>query len=254
MSFFYTAQLAKANNAGLLLRIDDMDAERTRPEYVQDIFDTLALLNIEPTIGPVSVTEHSAAYAQQYRMPLYEKTLAQLADTGLVYACTCSRKTLEQQGGHCVCKGQAATLTIKDVAWRIQVPQGTVIDFYDLILGQVQVDLYEELKSFIVKRKEGIPAYQVTSLSDDIFFKVTDIVRGQDLLTSTAMQLYLARLLAYEPFLNSVFYHHSLIVNNTGEKLSKSAGDISIHEMRKQLSREELLTMMHDLLTQHHLL
>jgi glutamyl/glutaminyl-tRNA synthetase len=254
MSFFYTAQLAKAANAGLLLRIDDMDAERTRPEYVQDIFDTFALLNIVPSIGPATVTEHSAAYAQQHRMPLYEKTLTALADTGLVYACTCSRKALEQEGGNCACKGQAATLTTKDVAWRIQVPPGTVIDFYDAVLGHVQVDLHRELKSFIVKRKEGIPAYQVTSLSDDMFFNVTDIVRGQDLLTSTAMQLYLARLLAYEPFLNSVFYHHPLIVNSTGEKLSKSAGDISIHEMRKQLTREEMLNMMHDLLTQHNLL
>jgi glutamyl/glutaminyl-tRNA synthetase len=251
MSFVYTAQLARAASAALLLRIDDMDRERVRPEYVQDIFDTLRFLNITPTGGPANAAALDTLYTQQLRMPLYTTALQQLATTGLVYACTCSRKTLDVNEGHCVCGGPGAGLTNAGVAWRVKVTEGTVVHFEDRIMGRVELDLYATAKNFVIKRKEGIPAYQLSSLCDDVFYGVTDIVRGQDLLTSTAMQLYLAGLLGYTSFTKVVFYHHPLILTPAGEKLSKSAGDISIREMRKHMTQGELLQHLNDLQQQY---
>ncbi len=251
MSFVYTAQLAKAMKADLLLRIDDMDSERTRPEYVQDIFDTLDFLNIQPTVGPTNANELATKYAQIHRSNLYDAALQQLINTGLAYACTCSRKTLEQQNGNCVCNGTSATLQDKDVALRIKVPPDTIINFTDVLLGSVSINLYQHNKNFVVRRREGVPAYQLTSVCDDIFFGVTHIVRGVDLLPSTAMQLYLATLLNYTPFLHTNFYHHPVLKNSNGEKMSKSAGAESIKELCKHKTAEELSVIIQQLLKEN---
>lgn len=254
MSFVYTAKLAKDAKAGLLLRIDDMDSERTRPAYVQDVFDTLHFLQLHPDSGPANAEELKTKYTQQKRIPLYEEALQQLITTGLVYACSCSRKTLEQQHGRCNCNGAAATLAEKDMALRIKVQPGTTIHFTDALQGAVTIDLYKTAGSFVVRRKDGIPAYQLVSLCDDIFFGVTHIVRGQDLLHSTAMQLYLAELLQYNTFLNTIFYHHPVITGHTGEKLSKSAGATSIKEMSRHQTPQEVLATINRLLKENGLL
>lgn len=251
MSFVYTAQLAKKVKAGLLLRVDDMDSERTRPAYVQDIFDTLHFLQLHPSAGPANPEELKTTYTQQNRITLYEEALQQLISTGLVYTCSCSRKALEQQDGRCTCNGAAATLTEKDLALRIKVSPATLIHFTDALQGNLTIDLYQAAGSFVVKRKDGIPAYQLVSLCDDIFFGVTHIVRGLDLLHSTAMQLYLAALLQYTSFLNTIFYHHPVITDNTGEKLSKSAGATSIKEMSRHQTPQELLATINRLLQEN---
>lgn len=252
MSFVYTAQLANAAHGNLLLRIDDIDFERTRPEYLQDIFDTLRFLNIKP-IGPTTLAEHVQQYAQKLRMEMYKKTLQQLINTGLVYACTCSRKTLEQDNGNCICNGATVNSHDSHTALRIKVLEGTVIEFTDKIKGPVKINLHQQTKNFVLWRKEDIPAYQLTSICDDVLYGITDVVRGEDLLPSTAMQLYLAGLLQYDNFLSCTFYHHPVIVNNAGEKLSKSAGSVSIQDMRKQKTAPEIMTMIDDMLKAHKL-
>jgi len=252
MSFVYTAKLANAAQGNLLLRIDDIDFERTRPEYLQDIFDTLEFLNIK-NIGPKTVDEHVKNYTQQLRMELYKKTLQQLINTGLVYACTCSRKTMEQYNGNCICNGTIVNKQDNDVALRINISEGTIIEFTDKIKGPVKINLHQQTKNFVVWRKEDIPAYQLTSLCDDVLYGVTDVVRGEDLLSSSAMQLYLAGLLRYDNFLNCTFYHHPVIVNNAGEKLSKSAGSVSIQDMHKQKTAKEIMTMIDDMLKDYKL-
>lgn len=252
MSFVYTANLAKDANAGLLLRIDDMDSERIRPAYVQDIFDTLHFLQLQPTAGPANPEELKTKYTQQNRITLYEQALQALTTTGLVYACSCSRKALEQQGGHCTCNGAVTNLLAeKNMALRIKVQPGTIIHFTDTLLGAVTVDLHQAAGSFVVRRKDGIPAYQLVSLCDDIFFGVTHIVRGQDLLYSTAMQLYLAEVLQYTSFLNTIFYHHPVITDHTGEKLSKSAGAIAIKEISRHQTTQEVLATINRLLQEN---
>jgi glutamyl-tRNA synthetase len=90
-----------------------------------------------------------------------------------------------------------------------------------------------EMKDFVVRKKDGFPAYQLASLADDIYFKVDLVVRGEDLQNSTLAQLYLAGVLGAGAFSGSVFHHHVLL-RSGNEKLSKSAGDTSIQELRKQ--------------------
>jgi glutamyl/glutaminyl-tRNA synthetase len=88
--------------------------------------------------------------------------------------------------------------------------------------GKVEIDLAETAGDFTVRRRDGIPAYQIASLTDDVHFGITHIVRGEDLLPSTAAQLFLAEKLGLTSFLQSKFLHHALITDESGQKLSKS--------------------------------
>lgn len=251
LSFVYTAQLAAAAGADLLLRIDDMDSDRTRDAYIQDVFDTLDFLGIQPTAGPVNLQMLETQYTQKKRMHIYTQALDDLIKTGLVYHCSCSRKTLEQHNGHCVCNGPAITDAGTEGVLRIKVLPATPVHFTDALLKEDTSDWPDKTSSFVVRRKEGIPAYQLTSVCDDVFFKVTHIVRGRDLLTSTLMQLYLAVLLQYETFLSVTFYHHPVLLDSRGEKLSKSAGAESIREMRRHITAAEMLVLIKKLLVEN---
>jgi glutamyl/glutaminyl-tRNA synthetase len=244
-SFLLTARLAQQHGGSLLLRIDDLDKERVRPAYIQDIFDTLAFLNIHYEQGPQDAVDFANYYSQHLRLSLYEELLTQLCATGLVYACVCSRRQMAA-GAPCVCQTKALPLDMPDVAWRVQVPTGTIIRFKDEKRGELEIDLAAVMPHFIIRKRDGLPAYQVASLADDLHFSINYLVRGEDLLPSTAAQLYLARLAVKNTFLQARFYHHPLLLGANGLKLSKSAGDISvkalrqdgftIHELQKWLS------------------
>lgn len=244
-NFLLTEHLAKERGATLRLRIDDLDALRKRPEYITDIFESLRWLSIEPDEGPQNPVDQELHFSQRLRLPVYDRMLQRLADTGLVFACTCSRKDLERSGtgqyaGTCIRKD--IPLDTPDVAWRIQTPQqDAAIHFCDRILGDQRFDLREVQRHFIVRRRDGLPAYHVASLCDDADYRINLIVRGADLLTSTAAQLYLARLLKLEHFYGSAFYHHPLLTDAHGVKLSKSTGSTSLKALREMgLSPDKL--------------
>ncbi len=192
----------------LLLRIDDLDAARKRPEYVQDVFDTLARLGIDWDEGPRSAAEFEAEWSQQHRLPLYHDLLNRLRATGLLFACSKSRKDLEATGGHYPqsWRDQGLSLDAPDVTWRIRTPENF------------------PLSDFAVRRRDGIPAYQVASLADDLHFGITHLIRGADLADSTAAQRFLAECLGETAFLNIPVWHHELLMDEQGQKLSKSAG------------------------------
>ena len=99
-------------------------------------------------------------------------------------------------------------------------------------MGEVQIDLNEAMPDLIIRRRDGLPSYQIASLVDDQYFGVDLIVRGQDLLPSTAAQLFLAEMLGLDQFSRSEFYHHKLIAGKDGSKLSKSAGASSLKALR----------------------
>lgn len=218
---------ARTNGGNVLLRIDDGDAARKRPEYLADIFRVLEWLGLDWDIGPNGTDDFEQNWSQQHRLPLYHRWLNQWAQQNKLYACTCSRKQLEENHA-CTCREKNIPLNTPEAAWRIPVPKEETISINDKALGNINGSLASFNGSVIVRRKDGIPAYQLCSLADDDFYKITHIARGEDLLPSTLVQLYLSRQSA-SPFLHQCrFWHHPLVQNTEGEKLSKSAGAGSV--------------------------
>lgn len=216
---------ARCNGGRVLLRIDDGDAERKRPEYVEDIFRALDWLGLDWDIGPSGPDDFERIWSQKYREPLYRQTLEELAGNKKLFACGCSRKRKQTDTSTdaCSCSQIAFDPNIPGMAWRVKLEGDTQIAFTDRTMGAVQIDLALTTGPFVVRRKDGIPAYQLCSLADDRHFGISHIARGADLLESTAMQCYLDRQLAHPQFEKTVFHHHALL-QSKGEKLSKSAG------------------------------
>lgn len=237
LSFAITWALARQQNGTIILRIDDLDNARFRQEYLQDIFDTLHFMGLDYDEGPTDAEGFMKHYSQHLRLPRYHALLQQLVEKGEVYACPCSRKQLSALPGNTcslhTCRHELLPLQQPDIAWRIRIPENTKVSFTDQLLHTCTIHLAEEMSDFVVQRKEGIPAYQIASLSDDLEMGINTIVRGQDLLTSTAAQLYLAQKLGAEQFSSINFVHHPLVLEPEGGKLSKSHDSLSIAEMRK---------------------
>ncbi|WP_162946420.1 glutamate--tRNA ligase family protein [Chitinophaga barathri] len=230
-SFAVTAALAEHTGAKTLLRIDDLDQHRVTPEYVQDIFDTLHFMGIPWQEGPADAEEYKTTYSQLHRMPLYEKALEQLQNNGQVFACACSRSQLAA-AKPCVCKD--IPLEQPGVSWRLRTDHSTPLTVRTISGATVETTLPLSMKDFVVKKKDGFPAYQLSSVADDGHYAVDLVVRGQDLWDSTLAQLYLARLLPGSPFPQTIFFHHPLLTDDPGRKLSKSAGDASIRFLRNE--------------------
>lgn len=208
-SFALTQLLAKEWGAKLLLRIDDLDRSRYRREYVQSIFTTLETLQITPDYGPSGVEDFEKNWSQRHRMRLYVDLLERLKQKGLIFAAGESRSqlaVLDGDGYPDSWINQSIPLDAKDVVWRVKT------------MGRVMP------ANFVVGRRDGVPAYQIASLADDLHFGVSHIVRGVDLEQSTNMQRYLAQQLDETAFLNATFIHHPLLLTADGVKISKSAG------------------------------
>lgn len=233
MSFLITAGLAKQAGAKLLLRIDDMDRDRTQQQYVEDIFDTLRFLQIAWDEGPANYTEFENRWSQVHRLPAYETALQQLKAAGLVYACTCSRTQLQQAVNTCTCRKKRLPLDTPAASWRLITDAELALVIKTFSGETVTARLPPAMQSFVVRRKDGLPAYQLSSLIDDEYFGIDAIVRGEDLWNCTLAQQYLAQVLDKPFFGEVVFYHHPLIMDAGGhKKLSKSAGATSIRYLR----------------------
>lgn len=210
--------IARAQGGKILLRIDDIDNERKRPEYLDDVFLSLQWLGLDWNEGPVSSQDFEENWSQHHRTPRYFEALSVLRDDNLLFACAKSRRDLAEFGNSYPSdfRHQNLLLDDVDVAWRIMSPEAET-----------------QFSDFVVRRRDGIPAYQIASLCDDLQFGITHIVRGADLEASTAMQLYLAASLNESKFLEIKFLHHPLITDVHGEKLSKSAGATSLRAQRE---------------------
>lgn len=212
--------LAAEAGGHVILRIDDLDAERYRSEYVDDILRVLPWLGVDWDEGPRSRAEFESAYALRDRTERYRAELIRLMDDRLAYACECSRADLRAAGTRACardCRERRLPLVPGKTAVRVHVPEGTMID-----VGEVSVDLYAEVGDFIVWRRDDQPAYHLASVVEDRDHDVTHIVRGIDLLPSTAAQLFLAPLIDAPEFGSVQFLHHPLVTGADGHKLSKS--------------------------------
>ena len=237
LSFAITAALAAKTNAKILLRIDDADRERTNKLYVQDIFDTLNFLQIPWQEGPRNMEEYEKEYSQLHRMDMYRKALQQLKESDAVFACTCSRADVLRLNADSIysgtCRDKNLPLDTQNASWRIRTDDTKELTVKTLN-GEINTTLPESMQYFMVKKRDGFPAYQLTSLMDDVYFGIDLVVRGEDLWSSTLAQLYLASILGQGDFLNATFYHHPLIIGIDGNKLSKSEGATSVHYLRKE--------------------
>ena len=222
----------------LLLRVDDRDTPRAKPEFIEDIFRSLDWMGLDWDEGPQTPDELYHTHSQALRVDLYEDMTRRLIATGRVFACDCSRKDMHKHT--CTCQARHIALDQPDTALRI-VTTSEPIPVPDLKAGILPVSLESELKDFIIRRRDGMTAYQLASLVDDIDYDINLIIRGDDLLSSTAAQLYLASLIGAKNFEQATFYHHVMVNDEKGEKLSKSSGSPSLKAMRESgITREQL--------------
>lgn len=238
LSFVLTAALARQTNANILLRIDDLDRGRANKVYIQDIFDTLNFLEIPWDEGPRNFQEYESEWSQLHRMPFYRDTLLKLREREAVFACDCSRARIREQSnddsypGTCCRKGIG--LDTENVNWRLKTDEAKMFFINDFNGGITQATLPAGMRNFVVRKKDGYPSYQLTSLMDDLYFEVDLVVRGADLWPSTLAQHSLAEQIGGDAFTDTAFYHHPLLMATGNRKLSKSAGDTSVHYLRTQ--------------------
>ena len=204
--------------AGTLhLRIDDLDRARLRPAYLNNIFRVVDWLGIDYDHGPSGPDDFLRHHSQLLHLPEYNAVLRRLAQiSGLVQASTRSRTNGAEA---------AVTLETPGAAWRARVPAGTKISFLDAWQGETNVPLAALMPDFVIRKKDGVAVYQVASVVDDLRLGTTLIVRGLDLQPSTAAQLWLASQLSETAAFNAErvqFFHHPLLTDAAGQKLSKS--------------------------------
>jgi glutamyl-tRNA synthetase/glutamyl-Q tRNA(Asp) synthetase len=218
----YVWGIARALGGRVLLRIEDHDRIRCRPEYDRALLEDLDWLGFEPDVGIDPLLRQSAALSG------YEDALARLRETTHVYACDCSRKDIggERYDGRCrerrLEPGHGRGI-------RVQLESGDEV-FDDALLGRQVQTPAEQCGDLLAQDRDGHWTYQFAVTVDDFRQEVTLVIRGADLVSSTGRQLRLARMLGRRNA--PVFLHHPLIHDGLGEKLSKSAGDAGVRELR----------------------
>ncbi len=194
-----------------------MDATRSRPEYVNDVFEVLEWLGVEWHSGPRSTDEFERDFTLARRRDLYRDELEAARGQGLmVYACRCTRRELAG-GRACECRAAALPYRSGETSLRVHVPEGTTVT-----VDSEPIDLASRMGDFVVWRRDDLPAYHLASVIEDRDHGVTDIVRGRDLLESSAAQLFLADALGAAGFGRARLIHHDLLADQEGAKLSKS--------------------------------
>lgn len=220
VNFALISLLAARWDAQVALRIDDMDSTRARPEYVDDIFATLEWLEVPWSLGPRDSAGFARDFSMSARTDYYRAQLESLRDSGLtVFACACSRADLASTGGlRCAgrCVDSALDLVPNRTALRLRIPEGAVI-----AMSGKTVDLAVH-GDVVLWRRDDLPAYHLVTVIEDRDLGVTDIVRGADLLESSALHAWLAPHLNAPNVAEANYVHHGLIADDDGHKLSKS--------------------------------
>ena len=221
--------VAREHGGKVLLRIEDHDKQRCKPEYEAAIREDLAWLGFSADEEVPRQSERDAAYRQ---------VLCGLIAKDLVYGCTCTRAEIVNSHYNGTCRNLTIGLR-DDVNWRVRLEPG-VERFVDLRLGLQEQDPSAQCGDLMIRDRLGNWTYQWAATADDFLQGVTHVIRGQDLLDSTGRQIRLARLLGRaEP---AQFLHHSLIMKSPTQKLSKSDGGTGIRELRARgLSAADVL-------------
>lgn len=236
---FWTAQRrAQEQGGALVLRNEDLDPARARPEFVRAMVDDLKWFGFEWQEGP-DIGGPFAPYNQSERFRLYQNALKRLSAGGFLYPCHCSRKDIQQaaQAPHAgddeliypgTCRAKQQKPDAK-VSWRFRVPDGEVISFVDGHFGPQSFTAGRDFGDFVVWRPDDVPSYQLAVVVDDAAMRISEIVRGADLLVSTARQLLLYRALELTA---PKFFHCALMLDEKGERLAKRHESLSLRSLR----------------------
>jgi glutamyl/glutaminyl-tRNA synthetase len=270
---FWTAYL-RAREAGgtLVMRMEDLDAERSRAMYAEAAIEDLRWLGIRWQEGPDKNGDNTggpyAPYVQSKRRAVYVAAWRKLLKGGCLFACRCTRKDLEtalgapheraQDGADGGGKAEALddepiypgtcrkfpgyvpqlpgpTASPLDtpgpINWRFRVPDGEVIEFDDGNLGPQRFVAGKDFGDFVVWRRDGVASYQLACAADDAAMAITEVVRGADLLKSTARQILLNRALGFK---NPAWYHCKLVVDHNGRRLAKRHDALSLRALRQR--------------------
>ncbi|HEY6251930.1 MAG TPA: tRNA glutamyl-Q(34) synthetase GluQRS [Candidatus Angelobacter sp.] len=245
-TFWIAHQRARAAGGKLVFRNEDLDYQRCKPEFVQAMFEDLRWLGLDWDEGP-DVGGPFAPYSQSERRDIYLECWRRLRNRGFIYPCSCSRKDLERalQAPHeedddeipypGTCREKISEAKQWDspagISWRFAVPDGEQIRFRDLCFGPQQFTAGRDFSDFLVWRRDDIPAYHLAVVADDQGMQVTEVVRGADLLKSTARQLLLIRALEYsEPR----YFHCHLLRDENNLRLAKRHDALSLRTLQSQ--------------------
>ncbi len=250
-TFWIAHERAKARCGALLLRNDDLDTDRCRPEFVSAMLEDLHWLGLAWTEGP-DVGGPCGPYDQSARLPLYRQAFEALRQAGTVYPCSCSRQDVVRAlsaphigedepvyPGTCRPRHSNAPENMDSSQprhWRFRVPNREPLGFEDGAVGRCEQVSGTDFGDFIVWRKDDLPSYQLACIVDDAAMGVTEVVRGADLIASTFRQILLARALSLP--LPS-FFHCPLVTDSRGARLSKRDGATRLRVLRAQGCRPE---------------
>jgi glutamyl-tRNA synthetase len=269
---FWTAwQRARDAGGALVMRMEDLDPERSRQEYAEAAIDDLRWLGIRWQEGPDKGGPF-APYVQSKRRSIYLAAWRTLLRRGCLFPCRCSRKDLETalgaphervtsavQGGS-ISAGKLEMLddepiypgtcrhlqgnipqlpgptaeeneSPEGINWRFRVRDGEAIEFEDLNLGRQRFVAGEDFGDFVVWRRDGVPSYQLACVADDAAMGITEVVRGADLLKSTARQILLYRALGLKI---PEWFHCRLVVDHNGRRLAKRHDSLSLRALRQR--------------------
>jgi glutamyl/glutaminyl-tRNA synthetase len=251
-TFSIAAERAQEHTGRLVLRNEDLDPERSRPEFVSAMIEDFRWLGIAWDEGPDCGGPYGP-YAQSQRREHYLMAWRKLYEGGFLYACSCSRKDSEPAisapnglddeplyPGRCRSRTERTRFEEPaGVNWRFKAPDGEMVRFLDCHLGPQQFLAGRDFGDFIVWRRDDVPAYQLAVVVDDAAMRITEVVRGADLLKSTARQLLLYRACGWPP---PAFYHTDLVVDEAGVRLAKRHDALSIRHLReKGWTREQVM-------------
>ncbi len=239
-TFWIAQERARAHDGRLILRNEDLDSTRYKMEFVDAMIEDLKWFGFEWQEGPdLPDTMGFGPYNQSERMTFYRAAMEKLRTGGFVYPCTCSRKDIQAavRAPHAeddepiypgTCRGKSEVRGEK-ASWRFRVPDGETISFVDGRFGPQQFVAGKDFGDFIVWRRDDVPAYQLVCVVDDAAMHITEVVRGADLLLSTARQLLLYRALGLTP---PAFYHCDLLTDESGVRLAKRHDALSLRALR----------------------
>jgi len=264
-TFWVAQERARANGGTLVLRNEDIDSTRFKLEFVSQMMEDLRWFGFEWQEGP-DCGGPFGPYNQSERFHLYRAALEKLRGGGFIYACTCSRKdirdaasapnagdeepiypgTCRNTSGEWRVTGDEVPLRSSPITrhpsrpanWRFRVPDGETISFLDGNCGGQQFMAGRDFGDFVVWRQDDVPAYQLACAVDDAAMGITEVVRGADLLVSTARQILLYRALGLTP---PDFFHCALMLDENGRRLAKRHDALSLRALRGQRNTPEAL-------------
>ncbi len=236
---------ARHSGGRFVLRIEDTDETRSALSFQINLMGDLKWLGLNWDEG-ADIGGPYSPYKQSERLEIYSAHLTKLIDEGWVYPCYCTEEELDEERqslilskrmprymGKCrnlsASEREALAASGRKPSWRFKVPQ-TTVEFHDLIRGPIKFE-GEAIGDFIIVRSSGVPAYNFAVVIDDHLMAITHVIRGEDHLSNTALQLMLYRAFGFQP---PVFAHHCLILGKDHAKLSKRHGSVSVGEFRRQ--------------------